>query len=39
MENYFIAKNKVLRAKKKLFKFSDINLDKYYKLLCDIHSH
>ena len=39
IENYFIAKNKVLRAKKKLHKFSDINLGKYYKLLCDIHNH
>ena len=39
MENYLIAKNKVLRAKKKLHKFSDINLDKYYKLLCDMNRY
>ena len=36
IKNYSVAKNKVLKAKKKLYKFSDINLIKYYKLLCDI---
>lgn len=36
IRNYSVAKNKVLKAKKKLYKFSDINLIKYYKLLCDI---
>tara|TARA_B100000989_G_scaffold204177_1_gene154520 strand:- start:1825 stop:2937 length:1113 start_codon:yes stop_codon:yes gene_type:complete len=39
MKNYFLAKNKVLSAKKRLYKFSDINLDKYYNLLCDIYSN
>ena len=37
IKNYSIAKNKVLKAKKKLYEFSDINLIKYYKLLCDIY--
>ena len=39
MKNYFLAKDKVLSAKKRLYKFSDINLDKYYNLLCDIYSN
>ena len=37
IKDYSVAKKKVLKAKKKLYKFSDINLIKYYKLLCDIY--
>jgi len=39
MKNYSIAKRKIIKAKKKIYMFSDTNLIKYYELFCNISKH